>query len=502
MKLLSQVLEPLRAQVDVVQGPPLESVPIAGITGDSRKVVPGGVFVAVEGFRTDGHRYLPQALEKGASALVVQRLDEAREVCAGRPVSLVQVSDSRRALALCSAAFFGFPGQALAMVGVTGTNGKTTTTILVESILRAHGRSPALVGTMYTRIGGVERVAANTTPESVDLQALLAEMRDVGHDSVVMEVSSHGLALDRVLGCSFDVAVFTNLTQDHLDFHGDMEAYFQAKLALFASLGRSSTKPDSACAVLNADDPWAPRIPSVLAPGVRVLTYGTSRAADIRATAIEHHPRGVAFHLHTPAGRVELQLQLSGQFNVYNAMAAVGAALALGVPLSVVAGALQQERPVRGRFEAVRAGQDFTVVVDYAHTPDGLENVLRAAREIARGRVILVFGCGGDRDRTKRPLMGAIAASLAHRSIVTSDNPRGEEPAAIMREIVGGWPPDGSPPSVVEDRREAIARALGEARPGDLVVIAGKGHETYQILGDRTIPFDDAEVARQLLVEV
>ena len=501
MTSLSHLLAPLREQVIAVQGPVDESAPIMGITGDSRRVVPGGLFVAVEGFRTDGHRYLAQALEKGATVLVVQRLDEARQVCGERPVSIVQVRDSRRALALCSAAFFGFPAHALSMVGVTGTNGKTTTTVLVESILKAHGRSPGLIGTMYTRVGGVERPAANTTPESVDLQALLAEMRDVGHDSVVMEVSSHGLALDRVLGCAFDVAVFTNLTQDHLDFHGDMESYFQAKLGLFASLGRSVGTISTPVAVLNADDPWTPRIPAVLAPGVRMLTYGTSQDADIRAVDVEHRPQGVAFELKTPAGCVAMQLQLSGQFNVYNALAAAGAALALEVPLAVVAEALQEAPPVRGRFEAVRAGQDFLVVVDYAHTPDGLENVLRAAREITRGRVIVVFGCGGDRDRTKRPLMGALAAALADVAIVTSDNPRSEEPAAILRDITTGWPGSASAPIVVEDRREAIACALREARSGDAVVIAGKGHETYQIVGNRTLAFDDVEVARELLVQ-
>jgi len=485
---LLNLLEPLTGEVRAVHGE-AGSAFITGIAYDSRKVRPGNLFVAVEGFTTDGHAHLPQALSAGAAAVVVRDVERVPS----RPVPVVEVKDTRRALALLSASFFGFPGRELTMVGVTGTNGKTTTSILIESILKHAGKSPGLIGTMYARVAGETRDASNTTPESLDLQRLLAEMRDVGHDSVVMEVSSHGLALDRVLGCAFDVGVFTNLTQDHLDFHRTLEEYYRAKRLLFEGLGVDNPKKGPRGAVVNADDARARDLQRACT--VPVLTYGIKNDADLRATEIEHRQGGTTLRV----GERRLSLKLSGLFNVYNALAALGAAQALGIDADVACQALEAAPPVRGRFETVDAGQDFTVIVDYAHTPDGLENILRSARDITAGRLHVVFGCGGDRDATKRPLMGRLAADLADRVIVTSDNPRTEDPKAILGQVEAGVRAAGGSCQVIEDRREAIREALTSAGSGDTVVIAGKGHETYQILGARTVHFDDAEEARLAL---
>jgi UDP-N-acetylmuramoyl-L-alanyl-D-glutamate--2,6-diaminopimelate ligase len=440
------------------------------------------MFFAIPGYATDGHRYLAAACDAGAVACVVERFDEApaRDDCA-----FICVPNARRALALCSAAFYDWPGHALTMVGVTGTNGKTTTTFLVEAILREAGRHPGLIGTIQVKLGDEVRDARNTTPESLDLQALLAEMRGRGLDSVAMEVSSHALVLERVGGVRFDVAVFTNLTQDHLDFHGDMPSYLAAKQLLFSGLA------PSAWAVINADDEAGAEMARVTEASI--LTYGIDGEADVRAIDVRHAANGTRLHLVTPRGEADLQLGLAGRFNVYNALAGCGAALALGVPLADVVRALERVPPVRGRFETVHEGQAFGVIVDYAHTPDGLENILRSAREITPGRLLVVFGCGGDRDRTKRPKMGALASALADVAFVTSDNPRSEDPQAILDDIVAGMGPERR---VIADRREAIEAALAAAAPGDSVVIAGKGHETYQILKNETIHFDDVEVAR------
>ena len=468
--------------------------PIRGVAHDSRAVGAGDLFVAVEGFKVDGHQYLATAIAAGAAALAVR--DMAR-VPAGCTLPVLEVRSTRRALALLSAASLGWPGRELAMVGVTGTNGKTTTTILIEGILAHAGMNPGLVGTMFNRIAGQAEESKNTTPESLELQRLLARMRDAGHDSLVMEVSSHGLALERTTGCAFDVGVFTNLTQDHLDFHADMEDYFLAKRRLFDTLGLDNPKPGRKGAVLNADDPCTPRIAEVCQ--VPVWTYGLAEHAAVRATSVEHLPSGVGFELAWPGGSAPVRLRLCGLFNVYNALAAFTTALALGVEPSTALEGLQQAPPVRGRFETVDAGQAFRVLVDYAHTPDGLENILHAARAITPGRVLVVFGCGGDRDNRKRPIMGELATRLADRAFVTSDNPRSEPPAQILEQVAAGAARGSAPFVVIEDRRSAIAAAIAEATPGDTVVIAGKGHETYQILADRTIDFDDVAEARLAL---
>jgi UDP-N-acetylmuramyl-tripeptide synthetase len=403
------------------------------------------------------------------------------------------VSDAREALARLSAAVLDDPAEKLDLVGVTGTNGKTTTAYLIDAALRAAGRRVGLLGTVQYRIGDRLANAVRTTPEASDLQALFREMVDAGCQDAVLEVSSHSLALKRVFGCRFKVAVFTNLTRDHLDFHGDMDRYFEAKSHLFDTLLRPEGR-----AILNADDDRTRELRSrSRAP---VWTFGVERPADIRASSVSLSLEGTRFVAETPQGPVEIRTPLLGRFNVSNLLGALGAALALGIPKEVAARGLGSLAGVPGRLERVVAGQDFTVIVDYAHTDDALKNLLETVRELAPKRVITVFGCGGDRDRTKRPLMGAVASRLSDAVIVTSDNPRSEPPEAILEEIRRGMPPSrGALAEFVVDRREAIARALEMARPGSAVVIAGKGHETVQALRDRSVPFDDRQVVRDIL---
>ncbi|MFB3818278.1 MAG: UDP-N-acetylmuramoyl-L-alanyl-D-glutamate--2,6-diaminopimelate ligase [Candidatus Methylomirabilales bacterium] len=481
-----------------VAGP--RDVEVAAIGHDSRSVAPGMLFVCIRGFRHDGHRFIPDALARGASALVVQ----AGAVLAAPPpgVPVVSVPDTRLALARAAVRFYGEPSRALQLVGITGTNGKTTSAYLVEAILTAAGRPAGLLGTIEYRLGSRTFPGERTTPESADLQRLLAEMRGLGARAAAMEVSSHSLVLHRVEGCEFDVAVFTNLTQDHLDFHGTMEAYADAKATLFRMLGRDRRKPGQAGAVLNADDPWAERMAQAAA-GARVLRFSLEAPADLRPRQLGLLDlAGIHATVDSPWGPFEIRSPLVGRHNLQNILGAAGACLHLGVAPDVVADGIRRLRAVPGRFEKVEAGQPFGVVVDYAHTPDALERVLQVARQYAPARVIALFGCGGDRDRTKRPVMGEIAARLADLVIVTSDNPRSEEPGAIIREIEAGAKKVGGPAEArvtIPDRREAIGAALARARTGDLVVIAGKGHETYQVLRDRTIPFDDRVVAREAL---
>jgi len=464
------------------------SVRVEGLEYDSRKVVPGSAFVCVPGLKVDGHDFAARAVEKGAVALVVERLLD------GFSVPQVVVPNARRALSLLAAEKLGRPADRLLMVGITGTNGKTTTSYLCEAVLRAKGKDPGLIGTIHAQIGGRAVPMANTTPESLDVQRLLAEMRTNGQNAAVMEVSSHALSLDRTYGLPCDVAVFTNLTQDHLDFHKDMEDYFQAKLKLFTGLNYQAGRP-CPWAVINADDAYGPRILKAL--NVPYITYGLTANAHVRAEEIEMGPEGVTYTVSTPVGSQKVSLRMAGLFNVLNSLAAIGCGLALRIELADVVGAVESVSTVRGRFELVREGQDFAVVVDYAHTPDGLENVLRSAREITSGRVLTVFGCGGDRDRTKRPLMGEVAARLSDYVLVTSDNPRSESPRRILNDIQEGMP--GATYEVLVDRAEAIYRAINLAAPGDTVVIAGKGHETYQLIGDQVLDFDDREVARTAL---
>jgi len=469
---------------------------VTGLTDDSRRVSPGGLFVAVKGTQSDGHRFLAQAVAAGAGAIVVETGRVSEETLASIGVPVIQVGDSRRALGLLASRFHGDPSSRLKMIGVTGTNGKTTTTYVCKSILETAGVRVGLIGTVAYLFGEEQVAATHTTPGALELQGLLRKMVDAGMQAVVMEVSSHALALDRTAGCEFGTAVFTNLTQDHLDFHADMEDYFGAKLRLFTVLA------PEARAIANGDDPYGRRI--IEATRARAWTFAIDGPADLRAEDVQVSLSGVRFTAQTPAGPVALRSPLVGRHNVHNILAAVGVGLAQGVPLEAIAAGVAALKNVPGRFEQVDAGQPFTVVVDYAHTEDALYRLLTTAQTVRTGRIITVFGCGGDRDRGKRPKMGRVAARYSDVVVVTSDNPRTEDPGAIIREILpgveAGLREAGRGRYLVHAvRRAAIAEAIRLAQPGDLVLIAGKGHEDYQIIGKDKHPFDDRVVAREAI---
>ena len=439
---------------------------VTGLTADSRRVARGDVFVAVPGFKQDARRFVPDAVGRGASLVVTER-----EPVADVAVPQVVVPSARRALAALAGAYWDHPSRALTLVGITGTNGKTTTSYLVDALLRVRGGATGILGTIQYVVGDEIRPAGQTTPEALEIEAMLAAMRARGVRGVAMEVSSHALALSRVDALAFDVGVFTNLTQDHLDFHGTLDEYGRAKRRLFELLA-ASPKPRRT-AVVNGDDPAGARMVAGL--GLDTLTYGLGAGTRVRATEWTSTLDGVRLAVDTPAGRLALASPLIGEHNVMNLLAAVGVGWALGLAPDTIARALGGVQTVPGRFEQVRAGQPFLVVVDYAHTPDALERVLTTARKITSGRLGVVFGCGGDRDRTKRPIMGEIAAGVAR----------------VWRERERY--------ARLADRHAAIGSALAWARPGDTLVIAGKGHETYQIVGTDVLPFDDREVARRLL---
>ncbi len=467
---------------------------VTGIASDSRRVAPGDCFVAVPGFKQDARRFVAEAVARGAALVVTEgtRLDVA--------VPQILVPSARRAMARLAGAYYGHPSRRLTVVGITGTNGKTTTSYLVEALLRARGLHTGVIGTIQYVVGDERRPAGQTTPEALELQAMLAEMLGRGVGGVAMEVSSHALVLDRADDLAFDVAVFTNLTQDHLDFHRTFEAYAAAKRHLFELLA-ASPKPHRV-AVVNADDPAGAEM--VRGLGLSVLRFGLTENADVRALEHTSALDGIRMTVSTPRGRLSVASPLIGEHNVLNLLGAVAVGLALELDLPAIGAALAAVDTVPGRFEQVRARQPFLVVVDYAHTPDALERVLATARKLARGRLAAVFGCGGDRDRGKRPIMGAIAARLCDQVWITSDNPRSERPDAIIAEIVEGVRGVGLAADryvAQPDRREAIRAAVRWARAGDAVVIAGKGHETYQIVGTDVLTFDDREVARRALSE-
>ena len=485
---LSQLIEPLQEALPAVErhGP---DVAVSGLCSDSRAVVKGDLFIAGIGTRDDGLAHVEEALAKGAVAVLAAR----------RPVGIngtacITVGDVPLAKALVANAFFGHPSRRLDTIGVTGTNGKTTTTFMLRSILTMDGRGTGLVGTLGAWIGGRHEPLRHTTPDAIELQRLLARMVDENLSAAVMEVSSHALMQRRAHGIAFDAAIFTNLTPDHLDYHGTMEAYAAAKGRLFEELS------ESAVAVLNADDP-ASRLYRLSTPA-RVLTFGLSTQADVTARISRLDGDGTRLLLVAPelGPPIDIHLRLIGRHNVMNALGAATAALALGLPASAVATGLESLPAVPGRLEPVCCGQDFRVLVDYAHTPDALEKVLDLLRPLTLGALRVVFGCGGDRDRTKRPVMGRAVAARADALYVTSDNPRSEDPEAILDEVLAGIPLERRGATVREvDRREAIRRACAESRPGDVLLIAGKGHETTQTIGARVLPFDDRAVAREVL---
>lgn len=466
---------------------------ITGIEHDSRKAETGTLFVCIKGVHVDGHKFISQAVNAGAKAILTTR--ETVEVPAG--VAILRVPDLNKALDTIVPYFHDYPARSMRIIGITGTNGKTTTSYITRAILRAAGYRVGLIGTIQIMIEDEVYPIHNTTPDVVELQHTLAIMRDKGMDYVVMEVSSHALDQDRVAGIEFDTAVFTNLTQDHLDYHKTLENYMLAKAKLFDKVSEAGVK-NGKTAVVNIDDA-AGKVMLEHAK-CRHITYAIDKKADLRATAINVLASGANFTLNNEAfGKMPLKLHITGIFNVYNVMSAVGAALAENIESAVIAKVLQEFTSVPGRFELVKAGQDFSIIVDYAHTPDGVENVLKTARKIAKKKIIAVFGCGGDRDRTKRPIMGRLAAELADVVIATSDNPRSEDPEFILNEVESGVKEKigNKQHEKIVDRRQAIFRAVALAQTDDIVVILGKGHENYQILKDKTIHFDDKEVARE-----
>jgi UDP-N-acetylmuramoyl-L-alanyl-D-glutamate--2,6-diaminopimelate ligase len=483
-------------RADEVLRPGVVDQDVRGIAYDSRAVTPGQVFVALKGRHADGAAFALQAIDRGATAVVAEQAPPD-----GVRVPWATVTSARLALALLATAFYGDPSRAMRVVGITGTNGKTTTAYLVAAIFEAAGITCGLLGTVAYRVGAADtqpREATRTTPEAPDVQALLREMVDRGCGACAMEVSSHALSLGRVHGTTFAAGVFTNLTRDHLDFHADMEDYFRAKRQLFDML------PRDAPSVINADDP---RGPVLVETSGRPVTYAINRPADVSPGPLSFSLDGLTFDIRTPRGPVQARSRLVGRPNVYNILAAAATAAALDLPLDAIERGIETLDGVPGRFQLASAPADeVTVVVDYAHTDDALRNLLETARPLARGRLITVFGCGGDRDRTKRPLMGAVAGRLSDLIVITSDNPRNEDPMRIIEEIQRGITPDtrkgsGQRQLAIADRREAIAKAIDVAKPGDLVLVAGKGHEKYQVIGDRVLPFDDVAVAREVLAK-
>ncbi len=489
---LRDLLTNIASVVEIPQHPAID-MEVIGLKTNSHACQAGDLFIGMPGTRVDGGEFWQSAIASGAIAALISS-DAAKKQPATNDACVIVATDMVEACASCAAAFYGYPAKQLKLVGVTGTNGKTTTTHLIEFFLVQAQFPTALMGTLYTRWQGYEQTATHTTPFAVELQQQLAAARDAGCQWGVMEVSSHALAQGRVMGCPFEVGVFTNLTQDHLDFHKDMEDYFAAKALLFS--------PDylQGRAVINADDPYGQRLIAQI-PRPQLWRYSIHNAeADFWTSDLHYEPTGVSGTLHTPKGDIAFHSPLVGEYNLSNMLAAVATALHLGVDLELIAQALPKFTEVPGRMERVQIApeQDISVIVDYAHTPDSLENLLKASRPFIPGKMICVFGCGGDRDRTKRPKMGAIAAQLADIAVVTSDNPRTEDPERILQDILAGIP-ETVQPKVIGDRASAIRTAILEAKPGDGVLIAGKGHEDYQILGTEKIHFDDREQARNAL---
>ncbi|MBK5274302.1 MAG: UDP-N-acetylmuramoyl-L-alanyl-D-glutamate--2,6-diaminopimelate ligase [Desulfuromonadales bacterium] len=487
-----------------------DSVRISGLTCDSRKVTPGALFFALRGATVDGHRFIKTAVESGAAAVVLE--DPA---CAPQGIPWVRVADGRAAMAQAAAEFHGHPTLALPLVGITGTNGKTTTTYLIEAILAAAGLPAAILGTISYRFGTTRIEASHTTPESTELQAAFRQLADAGAQAFVMEVSSHALEQKRVDGCHFDVGIFSNLTRDHLDYHKTMASYQESKLRLFSELLRPTALKPRRRAAINMDDPYGPAFAEQAA--CPVITYGVEFRGNVQAVDVVSSVDGLSGTLVTPEGTTTFTSRLVGRFNLSNILAAVSAGIALDLPLEAIRAGIEGHATVPGRMERVDNSHGITILVDYAHTGDALENVLSTLKELAGARIITVFGCGGDRDHGKRPIMGRTAAQMSDLAIATSDNPRTEEPSAILAQVRSGMTAPGireyTPVELennftekgfimLENRREAIRLAVRLAQPGDIVLLAGKGHEDYQIIGTTKYHFDDREEAAQACAEL
>ncbi|HXY25695.1 MAG TPA: UDP-N-acetylmuramoyl-L-alanyl-D-glutamate--2,6-diaminopimelate ligase [Candidatus Acidoferrum sp.] len=469
-----------------------DEIEITQVACDSRKVQPGALFFALHGAKADGNAFVQDALKQGAAAIASE---EPASSALSAGVAWIQVREARKALAIAAANFFGHPASALQLVAVTGTNGKTTTTSLVDAILKASGARTGLFGTIayHTPLGNYP--APNTTPESVDLQGFLAEIRDAGGKYAVLEASSHALSMDRLWGCHFQAAVFTNLTREHMDFHKTFEDYFAAKRRLFEGTGAGIPE----VAVVNSDDEWGKKLAGL---AKHTVTYGLESHVDITTKKFQLTFDGLSFAAQTPKGKVQVSSHQVGRINVYNLLAAIGAAQALGLSNEIIEKGIRSLESVSGRFQRIDLGQPFFVIVDYAHTDDALENLIRTARELnPKGRIITLFGCGGLKDRTKRPVMGEVTGRLSDLTILSNDNPRTEDPLKIISDIVVGLQKTAGKYLIETDREKAIGLAMDEARTGDILLLAGKGHENYQILADRTLEFDDREMARRALRE-
>ena len=494
MKTLKDIISTL--DVQQVQGD--QNVSIQDITADSRAVKLNSLFIALDGATVDGHNYIDKAVAAGAVAVIV-----SKPVTVPDDVCVITVSDTRQAMMVCVPYFFDYPANRMRMVGVTGTNGKTTTTHMIRHILKAQGHKVGVIGTVHIMIGDTSYPIHNTTPDVVDLQHILHQMVQENVEYCVMEVSSHALALGRVSGVEFDTAVFTNLTQDHLDFHKTFENYLAAKCKLFEQVSASDQVKDNKGAVINIDDSYGHRVmEKTTAP---TITYSTLGKGTFNASDVHMSTKNSQYTVNYKGESYPVSMNTTGLFNVYNTLAAIGACLQEGISMEAIDTALKTFSSVPGRFELIEEGQDFAVVVDYAHTPDGLQNILETAKAIKENRIIIVFGCGGDRDATKRPIMGRIAAEYGDKIYVTSDNPRTEDPVQIVKDVEVGVKEalrDGTSYEVIVDRREAINHAIHDAKAGDIVIIAGKGHENYQILKNETIHFDDREEARKALKEI
>lgn len=494
MKTLKDIISTL--DVQQVQGD--QNVSIQDITADSRAVKPNSLFIALDGATVNGHNYIDKAVDAGAVAVIV-----SKPVTVPADVCVITVDDTRQAMMVCVPYFFDYPANRMRMVGVTGTNGKTTTTHMIRHILKAQGFKVGVIGTVHIMIGDTSYPIHNTTPDVVDLQHILQQMVQENVEYCVMEVSSHALALGRVSGVEFDTAVFTNLTQDHLDFHKTFENYLAAKCKLFEQVSAPNQVKDNKGAVINIDDSYGYRVMEKTT--TPTITYSTLGKGTLNASDVHMSTKNSQYTVNYKGESYPVSMNTTGLFNVYNTLAAIGACLQEGISMEAIDTALKTFSSVPGRFELIEEGQDFAVVVDYAHTPDGLQNILETAKAIKENRIIIVFGCGGDRDATKRPIMGRIAAEYGDKIYVTSDNPRTEDPVQIVKDVEVGVKEalrEGTSYEVIVDRREAINHAIHDAKAGDIVIIAGKGHENYQILKNETIHFDDREEARKALKEI